>query len=67
MKLKKKHIKNQESVSKRLVQVMWEIEQKREEVQELVNHLNDFKLIAEVDMRSATDATGIKANNWISL
>lgn len=65
MSVKKKHTKTFESVTRRISVVGYEIEQLKEEMQELVNHANDFQLNAEVTIRTIKDEYGISVTNWV--
>lgn len=65
MSVKKKHTKTFESVTRRISVVSYEIEQLKEEMQELVNHANDFQLNAEVTIRSIKNDYGISVTNWV--
>ena len=65
MSVKKKHTKTFESVTRRISVVSYEIEQLKEEMQELVNHANDFQHNAEVTIRSIKNDYGISVTNWV--
>ena len=65
MSVKKKHTKTFESVTRRISVVSYEIEQLKEEMQELVTHANDFQLNAEVTIRSIKNDYGIGVTNWV--
>lgn len=65
MSVKKKHVKTFESVQKRMGQITYQIEELKAELQELVNHENDFKFNTEITLRSIKDEYGVIPTNWV--
>lgn len=61
---KKNHTKNLESIQSRIAVLGYEIQVRKEELEELANALADFELSISVDIRSLKDAYGITAKGW---
>ncbi|WJZ48491.1 hypothetical protein [Actinomycetia phage DSL-LC01] len=57
---KNKHMKNFESVTRRISVLRFEIQERQEELQHLAQALQDFEFSASVDLRSLKDDLGIK-------
>lgn len=57
---KNKHMKNFESVTRRISVLRFEIQERQEELQELAQALQDFEFSASVDLRSLKDDLGIQ-------
>jgi predicted RNase H-like nuclease (RuvC/YqgF family) len=64
MKAKNKHTKNLEAVQARISFLSYEISQRKLELEELANHLADFELSINVDIRGLKDIHGIAATGW---
>lgn len=64
MKANKKHTKNLEAVQARISVLRYEISVRKEELEELANHLADFELSLNVDIRGLKDEFGIVATGW---
>lgn len=64
MKTRKKHTKNLESIQARISVLRYEISVRKEELEELANHLADFELSLGVDVRNLKDEFGIVATGW---
>jgi archaellum component FlaC len=64
MAIKKKHAKDLESVQARIAVLGYEIQTRKEELEELANHLADFELSVSVDIRALKDIHGIVASGW---
>ena len=65
MKVNKKHTKNLEAVQARISVLSYEIAQRKLELEELANHLADFELSINVDIRGLKDSHGIVATGWV--
>jgi len=61
---KKNHTKNLESIQSRIAVLGYEIQVRKEELEELANALADFELSISVDIRSLKDVHGITAKGW---
>jgi hypothetical protein len=61
---KKNHTKNLEAVQKRILVLGYEIQVRKEELEELANALADFELSISVDVRALKDVHGIVAKEW---
>ena len=64
MKANKKNTKNLEAVQARISVLRYEIAVRKEELEELANHLADFELSLNVDIRGLKDEFGIVATGW---
>lgn len=64
MKTSKKHTKNLESIQARISVLRYEISVRKEELEELANHLADIELTLSVDVRTLKDEFGIIATGW---
>jgi predicted RNase H-like nuclease (RuvC/YqgF family) len=61
---KKNHTKSLEAVQARIAVLGYEIQTRKEELEELANHLADFEMSLSVDIRSLKDIHGIVARGW---
>ena len=64
MKANKKNTRNLEAVQARISVLRYEIAVRKEELEELANHLADFELSLNVDIRGLKDEFGIVATGW---
>jgi predicted RNase H-like nuclease (RuvC/YqgF family) len=64
VKANKKNTKNLEAVQARISVLRYEIAVRKEELEELANHLADFELSLNVDIRGLKDEFGIVATGW---
>jgi predicted RNase H-like nuclease (RuvC/YqgF family) len=64
MAIKKKHTKNLEAIQSRIAVLGYEIQTRKEELEELANHLADFELSLSVEIRTLKDVHGIVASGW---
>ena len=64
MAIKKKHTKDLESVQSRIAVLGYEIQVRKEELEELASALADFEVSISVDVRALKDVHGIVASGW---
>ena len=64
MAIKKKHTKNLEAIQSRIAVLGYEIQTRKEELEELAKHLSDFELSVSVDLRALKDIYGIVPSTW---
>ena len=64
MAVKKKHTKSLEAIQARIAVLGYEIQTRKEELEELANHLADFELSLSVEIRTLKDIHGIVASGW---
>jgi hypothetical protein len=64
VKANKKNTRNLEAVQARISVLRYEIAVRKEELEELANHLADFELSLNVDIRGLKDEFGIVATGW---